>query len=75
MSTGNPTTWAWDFGDGKTSSLQNPVNTFQAPGVYNVRLTAGDGTSSDTATGQVVAMAPDTGSAMKMRGLAGKQRA
>lgn len=32
-------TWLWDFGDGKTSTLQNPVHTYTAPGDYKVVLT------------------------------------
>lgn len=39
LSTGNPTSWSWDFGDGYRSSLQNPVHTYSAPGVYTVHLT------------------------------------
>lgn len=35
-----PTAWAWDFGDGDTSVLQNPTHTFTLPGSYNVVLTA-----------------------------------
>jgi len=31
-------TWFWDFGDGETSDLQNPVHTFSEPGVYQVCL-------------------------------------
>ncbi len=31
--------WHWDFGDGTTSSLQNPTHTFAASGIYNVCLT------------------------------------
>ena len=30
--------WNWDFGDGNTSSLQNPVHQFQQKGVYIVNL-------------------------------------
>lgn len=74
MSTGNPTSWNWNFGDGNTSTLQNPVNTFQSPGTYTVTFTASNGASSDTTTGQVVAMSPDTGSAARMRGVSGQQR-
>ncbi|MEI7491199.1 MAG: FISUMP domain-containing protein [Bacteroidota bacterium] len=39
------TAWAWDFGDGGTSALQNPVHTFLAANTYTVTLTAysGDG--------------------------------
>ncbi|MEN6517810.1 MAG: carbohydrate-binding protein [Methanospirillum sp.] len=31
--------WHWNFGDGATSTEQNPVHTFTAPGVYAVNLT------------------------------------
>ena len=30
--------WHWDFGDGATSIEENPVHTFQNPGVYPVTL-------------------------------------
>ncbi len=33
--------WLWDFGDGRTSTLQNPSHDY-APGVYNVTLTVID---------------------------------
>lgn len=37
---GDPiSSYAWDFGDGNTSTLQNPTHTYTAPGVYNVTLT------------------------------------
>lgn len=35
--------WAWDFGDGTTSTDQNPVHTYSSPGAYTVALTVGDG--------------------------------
>ncbi len=38
-STGNPISWAWDFGDGNSSSEQNPDHTYNAPGNYTVTLT------------------------------------
>jgi len=31
--------YTWDFGDGNTSTLANPVHTFANPGTYNVCLT------------------------------------
>ncbi|MEO6037792.1 MAG: PKD domain-containing protein, partial [Saprospiraceae bacterium] len=31
--------WAWDFGDGSTSSEQNPSHTYAVPGTYLVCLT------------------------------------
>jgi len=40
LSTGNDTviSWLWDFGDGSTSSLQNPVHTYLQSGYYYVCL-------------------------------------
>ncbi|MEW6073619.1 MAG: PKD domain-containing protein, partial [Planctomycetota bacterium] len=34
-----PASWAWDFGDGGTSSLQNPSHTYVADGSFAVSLT------------------------------------
>ncbi len=42
------TTWAWDFGDGGTSNLQNPSHTYAANGTYNVCLTATNSCSTET---------------------------
>lgn len=39
LSTNNPSTWHWDFGDGTTSDEQHPVHTFAGPGTYTVTLT------------------------------------
>jgi PKD repeat protein len=40
QSTQGPTAWLWDFGDGTTSTMQNPEHTYSAPGSYTVCLTA-----------------------------------
>ena len=49
--TNNPTGWVWTFGDGGTSTLQNPVHAYPA-GTYSVLLTAnntiGNGTKTRT---------------------------
>lgn len=34
----NIISWNWDFGDGTTSSLQNPEHTYAEPGIYLVTL-------------------------------------
>ena len=38
--TGVVTSWNWNFGDGATSTAQNPVKTYNNPGTYTVFLTA-----------------------------------
>lgn len=38
-STGTPSSWLWDFGDGYTSALQDPLHTYDTPGIYTVSLT------------------------------------
>ena len=42
QSTGNPPSWHWDFGDGSTSTEQNPVHTYTSPSNYTVSL-SGEG--------------------------------
>jgi len=34
-----PSTWYWEFGDGGTSTQQNPTHTYATAGLYTVRLT------------------------------------
>ncbi|MFM9055115.1 MAG: M36 family metallopeptidase [Bacteroidota bacterium] len=48
QSTGNPQQWQWDFGDGTTSSRQNPEHTYAQPGNYTVRLKAMNSLGSDS---------------------------
>ena len=38
QSSGNPTSWSWDFGNGQLASVQNPVAVYTQPGVYTVTL-------------------------------------
>ena len=54
-STGAPTlTYLWDFGDGGTSTSQNPGNTYAVEGTYMVSLTATNIGGSNTLTKAVV---------------------
>jgi gliding motility-associated-like protein len=41
ISSARKTSWRWDFGDGNTSSQQNPRHQYRAPGLYTVRLIVG----------------------------------
>ncbi|MFN8310052.1 MAG: PKD domain-containing protein [Chitinophagales bacterium] len=43
--------WHWDFGDGKTDTIENPTNVYFFPGLYTVRLI---GTSKTGCTDTIV---------------------
>jgi PKD repeat protein len=46
-SSGAPTSWQWNFGDGQNSTEQNPVHIYEQSGVYSVSLAVSDGTTTD----------------------------
>jgi PKD repeat protein len=62
-STGSPTSWSWDFGDGGTSNAQNPSHTYASAGVYDVTLTATNASGSDAEvkTDYITVSEPPTG--------------
>lgn len=43
-------TWLWDFGDGSTSTQENPNHVYTIPGSYTVTLTVTSDYSQDTMT-------------------------
>ena len=49
-STGNITSWEWEFfgGTPATSNEENPVVTYNTPGMWGLTLTVGDGTNTST---------------------------
>lgn len=47
-------TWSWDFGDGNTSTLQNPTHTYAASGKYKVFLTVTNSTCDHTTSKNVL---------------------
>ncbi|MDW7732327.1 MAG: PGF-pre-PGF domain-containing protein [Methanolobus sp.] len=49
-SSGKPTSWLWDFGDGTTSTEKDPVHTYGAAGDFDVNLTVGNANGSDSIT-------------------------
>jgi PKD repeat protein len=49
-SSGCPTEWEWDFGDGATSNLRNPSHTYTVPGYYPVSLTVTNSKGVDRKT-------------------------
>jgi PKD repeat protein len=52
--------WQWDFGDGKTSTEQNPVHVYEKGGYYNAILTATDqaGTTAKDTVSLALALSP-----------------
>jgi PKD repeat protein len=53
--------WTWDFGDGNTSTDQNPSHTYATPGQYEVCLTITNLCSSNTFCDSVEVFANTTG--------------
>src|SRR5688572_13482931 len=50
LSTGNPTQWRWDLGNGTISFLKNPSVTYFNPGQYTVKLVVQNANGSDSLT-------------------------
>ncbi|RJF73203.1 PKD domain-containing protein [Deinococcus cavernae] len=60
---GSIASYAWNFGDGTTSTLANPTKTYSAAGTYNVTLTVKDnGGLTSTTTQSVTVSGGTTGS-------------
>jgi PKD repeat protein len=53
-SSGSPTSWNWNFGDGSTSNAQHPSHTYAAPGAYSVTLTASNAATTGSMSKQIV---------------------
>jgi|GEM_PF-5381211 len=52
-STGAPTNWSWNFGDGATSTSQNPTHAFATVNTFHVTLTVSNAAGSNTAAQDV----------------------
>ncbi len=53
-----PTAWAWNFGDGNFSTLQNPSNTYYAGGEYTVNFAAFNGLGGTVYTNTISVYSP-----------------
>ena len=47
-STNKPTSWTWNFGDGETSTKQNPSHVYKLVGEYSVSLVVSNASGSDS---------------------------
>ncbi|MGE0820349.1 MAG: PKD domain-containing protein [Candidatus Nanopelagicales bacterium] len=59
-SLGKPTSWAWDFGDGATSTSENPTHTYATAGTKTVTLEVDNGFTTDSVVKTVVVGAKPT---------------
>lgn len=50
LSTNSPTAWTWNFGNGHTSNVQDPLVVYETVGTYSVSLKASNSAGSDTYT-------------------------
>ncbi|MCM4161631.1 PKD domain-containing protein [Antarcticibacterium flavum] len=74
---GSVVAWSWNFGDGQTSTAQNPSHTFSAEGTYSVTLTVTDDTGDTGSTSQNITVSAEepvpgdinlTGTGSKVKG-------
>lgn len=50
--------WAWDFGDGITANIKNPVHFYSNAGIYTISLTVQDNSSSNGTQQQILMNVP-----------------
>lgn len=59
-SSGGPTSWVWDFGDGNTSASQNPSHIYFSAANYTVKLTVTNAFGSNTSASSFVNVSSTT---------------
>lgn len=58
--------WLWDFGDGQSSTAQNPTHSYSAPGTYRVSLlVTNDANATASATQTLTVRAAEPGSGLQ----------
>ena len=57
-SSGTPTTWSWDLGNGSTSTEANPTAVYSAPGTYTVTLVASNASAASAPVRRTVTVDP-----------------
>jgi len=54
-----PTSWLWDFGDGNTSTQQNPTHTYATDSTFITCLTAANNCGTDSSCSSVTTIITD----------------
>lgn len=67
-SDGTIASWSWNFGDGGTSTVQNPSHSYAAGGTYTVSLTVTDNGGATGAKSQTVTVTAPSGITLSARG-------
>jgi PKD repeat protein len=65
-SSGSNLNYYWDFGDGTTSTVQNPVHVYDSTGIFTVTLTASGICGSDAQTQTVTTQLVNTEDVLKV---------
>jgi PKD repeat protein len=55
-SSGSPTVWQWDFGDGVITDVQHPIHAYVTSGTFTVTLAVTGTCGSDSVTGTVTVL-------------------
>lgn len=50
----NANSYFWNFGDGQTSTDENPIHLYQSPDIYTVMVTASNGVCADSTLSQII---------------------
>jgi PKD repeat protein len=58
---GSVVAWSWSFGDGNTSSLENPLHVYATAGTYDVTLTVTDNDGAVGSSGRAVTVTDGSG--------------
>ena len=67
---GSVVSWSWDFGDGNSSTLQNPSHTYAAAGTYTAGLTVTDNEGATGSTSASVTVSDISGGTMSIASIA-----